>query len=101
MRGNRSAQARPQAILSQAWAEFSGVKTLSAPPVVALAPSKRYELPKMGGETLYWVRKAFDLARQNPNLAPPRPAMSASGTEMAAGSEAWRAALLRNPIADL
>jgi hypothetical protein len=119
MKDNRHVQAIPQEILDQAQTKINEVKTLLAPYIVALTPSERHELPKMGERTISFVEKAFDFARQNPNLVPPYLDMTAFGadfedahglwtlvnsirqleentgdTEMAAGSEAYQAALV-------
>jgi hypothetical protein len=119
MKDNRHAQAIPQDILTQAQTKINEVKTLLAPYIVALTPSERHELPKMGEKTISFVEKAFDFAQQNPNLVPPYLDMTAFGTdfddahglwtlvnsirqldentsdtEMAAGSEAYQAALV-------
>jgi hypothetical protein len=119
MKDNRHVQAIPQDILTQAQTKISEVKTLLAPYIVALTPSERHELPKMGEKTISFVEKAYDFARQNPNLVPPYLDMTAFGTdfedahglwtlvnsirqleentsdtEMTAGSEAYQAALV-------
>jgi hypothetical protein len=87
--------------------------------MLALTPEERRELPKMGAKTLSFVEKAYDFAKQNPNLVPPYLDLAAFGvdftdahglwtlantvrqlgeglddTEMAAGSEAYQAALV-------
>jgi hypothetical protein len=118
MKDNGHAQAVPQEILAQAWTKITEVKTLLAPYIVALTPSERHELPKMGRETIGFVKEAFDFARQNPNLVPPYLDMTAFGadfedthglwalvnsirqlgentgdTEMAAGSDAYQVTL--------
>jgi hypothetical protein len=87
--------------------------------MLALTPAERRELPKMGEKTIGFVEKAYDFARQNPNLVPPCLDLDAFGvdfsdahglwtllnsvqqleetiddTEMTAGSEACQAALV-------
>jgi hypothetical protein len=119
MKDNKHVQAIPQDILTQAQTKISEIKTLLAPYIVALTPSERQELPKMGEKTISFVEKAYDFAQQNPNLVPPYLNMTAFGvdfedahglwtlvnsirqldentsdTEMAAGSEAYQAALV-------
>jgi hypothetical protein len=119
MKDNRHVQAIPQDVLTQAQTKINEVKTLLAPYIVALTPSERHELPKMGEKSISFVEKAYDFARQNPNLVPPYLDMTAFGTdfedahglwtlvnsicqleentsdtEMAAGSEAYQAALV-------
>jgi hypothetical protein len=87
--------------------------------MLALTPAERQSLPKMGEKTIGFVEKAFDFAKQNPNLVPPYLEVDAFGidfadahglwtllnsvqqleeaiddTEMIAGSEAYQAALV-------
>jgi hypothetical protein len=119
MKDNRHVQSIPQDVLTQAQTKINEVKTLLAPYIVALTPSERHELPKMGEKTISFVEKAYDFAQQNPNLVPPYLDMAAFGTdfedahglwtlvnsirqleenasdtEMTAGSEAYQAALV-------
>jgi hypothetical protein len=119
MKDNKHIQSIPQDILTQAQTKINEIKALLAPYIVALTPSERHELPKMGEKTISFVEKAYDFARQNPNLVPPYLDMSAFGTdfedahglwtlvnsirqleenagdtEMTAGSEAYQAALV-------
>jgi hypothetical protein len=119
MKENIHVQAIPQDILNQAQARIQEVLTLLAPYILALTPSERQGMPKMGEKTISFVEKAYDFARQNPNLTPPYLEMAAFGTdfsdahglwtlhnmvlqleegigdtEMAAGSEAYQAALV-------
>jgi hypothetical protein len=119
MKDNKHVQAIPQDVLTQAQTKINEVATLLAPYVVALTPAERHELPKMGEKTIGFVEKAYDFAKQNPNLVPPYLDMTAFGTdfgdahglwtlvnsirqldenagdtEMVAGSEAYQAALV-------
>jgi hypothetical protein len=119
MKDNKHTQAIPQDILAQAQTKINEVKALLAPYVIALTPAERHELPKMGEKTISFVEKAYDFAKQNPNLVPPYLDMAAFGadfedahglwtlvnsirqleenagdTEMTAGSEAYQAALV-------
>jgi hypothetical protein len=71
MKDNRHTQTIPSTILAQAQAKIDEAKTLLAPYLLALTPAERRELPKMGEKTIAFVEKAFDFARQNPNLIPP------------------------------
>lgn len=41
-----------------------------APYALALTPAERQTLPKMGERTISFVEKAFDFAKQNPDLLP-------------------------------
>jgi hypothetical protein len=81
MKDNRYAQAIPQEILTLAQTKINEVKTLLAPYIVAMIPSERHELPKIGEKTIGFVEKAYDFARQNPNLVPPYLDMAAFGTD--------------------
>jgi hypothetical protein len=105
--------------LTQAQTKINEVAALLAPYIVALTPAERHELPKMGPKTISFVEKAYDFAQQNPNLVPPYLDITAFGTdfgdahglwtlvnsirqldenasdtELAAGSEAYQAALV-------
>jgi hypothetical protein len=111
-------QAIPAEILAQVQTKIDETKALLAPYVMALTPSERRELPKMGEKTISFVEKSFDFAQQNPVLRPPYLDMNAftvdfndahglwtilntiqqlhesiDDTEMLAGSEAYQAAL--------
>jgi hypothetical protein len=88
-------------------------------PSTVLTGAERRELPKMGEKTIAFVEKAYDFTRQNPALIPSYLEVDAFGvdfsganghwmllnmvrqleegigdTEMTAGSEAYRAALV-------
>ncbi len=88
------------------------------PFLINLTPEERINIPKMGDKTVAFVQKAIELAEQNPNLVPPYVNISEmkkdfelsealreilnlvsqlyeklSDTYMAAGSEAYVAAL--------
>jgi hypothetical protein len=89
MKDNKHIQAIPQDILTQAQTKISEVKALLAPYIVALTPSERHELPKMGEKTISFVEKAFDFARQNPNLVPPYLDMTAFGTDFEDAHGLW------------
>jgi hypothetical protein len=119
MKENRHTQIIPSTILTQAQAKIDEAKTLLVPYLLALTPAERHELPQMGEKTIAFVEKAYDFARQNPNLIPPYLDLGAFGadfsdahglwtllntvqqleegigdTEMTAGSEAYQAALV-------
>jgi hypothetical protein len=119
MKENTHVQAIPQDVLTQAQTKIQEVLTLLSPYLLALTPAERQGMPKMGEKTISFVEKAYDFARQNPNLAPPYLEMGAFGTdftdahglwsihnlvmqleegigdtEMTAGSEAYQAALV-------
>jgi hypothetical protein len=119
MKDNQHTQAIPSTVLAQAQTKIDEAKVLLAPYLLALTPTERRELPKMGEKTIGFVEKAYDFARQNPNLVPPYLGVDAFGvdfsdahglwtllnavqqleeaiddTEMIAGSEAYQAALV-------
>ncbi|MDR1215299.1 MAG: hypothetical protein LBK25_01295 [Treponema sp.] len=119
MKDNKHVQAIPQDVLTQAQTKIDEVKTLLAPYVMALTPTERHELPKMGEKTISFVEKSYDFAKKNPNFVPTYLDIIAFGvdfddahglwtlansirqldeniedTEMIAGSEAYQAALV-------
>jgi hypothetical protein len=119
MKENQHTQVIPSTVLTQAQTKIDEANTLLAPYLLALTPAERQGLPKMGEKTIGFVEKAYDFARQNPNLVPPYLGIDAFGvdfsdahglwtllnsvqqleegvsdTEMIAGSEAYQAALV-------
>jgi hypothetical protein len=119
MKENTHIQAIPDNVLTQVQTKIQEIQTLLAPYMLALTPDERMTLPKMGPKTISFVEKAFDFAKQNPNLVPPYLDITAFGvdftdahglwtlhnavvqleegiadTEMAAGSEAYQWALV-------
>jgi hypothetical protein len=119
MKENTHVQAIPENVLTSAQTKIQEVLTLLAPYMLALTPAERQGMPKMGEKTIGFVEKAYDFAKQNPNLVPPYLEMTAFGTdftdahglwtvhnlvqqleegisdtEMTAGSEAYQAALV-------
>ncbi|MDR1216469.1 MAG: hypothetical protein LBK25_07295 [Treponema sp.] len=119
MKDNKHVQVIPSTVLTQAQEKIDAAWALLAPYTLALTPSERQTLPKMGAKTLEFVEKSFDFARRNPDLVPPYLDVDAFGvdfsdahglwtilnsvqqfeeaiddTEMIAGSEAYQAALV-------
>ena len=119
MKDSQHTQVIPSTVLAQAQTKIDEARALLAPYILALTPAERQALPKMGEKTIGFVEKAFDYARQNPNLVPPYLSLDAFGvdfsdahglwtllnsirqleegiddTEMIAGSEAYQAALV-------
>ncbi|MDR2782966.1 MAG: hypothetical protein LBB48_03850, partial [Treponema sp.] len=119
MKDNQHTQAIPSTVLTQAQAKIDEARALLAPYMLALTAAERRELPKMGEKTIAFVEKAYDFARQNPNLVPPYLEVDTFGvdfadahgfwtllntvqqleeaiddTELTAGSEAYQAALV-------
>jgi hypothetical protein len=104
--------------MAQAQTKIDEARELLGPYLLALTPAERHELPKMGEKTIGFVEKAYDFALKNPNLVQAYLDMGAFGadfsdahglwtllnsiqqleqgvndTELAAGSEAYQAAL--------
>jgi hypothetical protein len=119
MNDNQHIQAIPSIVLEAAQTKIDEVLASLAPYLLALTPAERRELPKMGEKTIGFVKKAFDFARQNPNLLPAYCSADDFGidfgvahrlwtllntiqqleqgvddTEMLVGSEAYQAALV-------
>ncbi len=119
MKDNKHSQAIPESTLAQAQAKIAEAATLLQPYMLALTPTERHELPKMGPKTLNFVEKSHEFAHENPTLVPPYLKMEdfdvdfadahglwtlnnrisqledgISDTQMAAGSEAYQAALV-------
>jgi hypothetical protein len=116
---DRHAEAIPADIVTVVKTKLNEIKTLLLPYVVSLTASERKSLLKMGEKSLAFVGKAFDYAVENPEFVPPFLDMTAfsvdigdarglwtinndarqvyemiDDTEMASGSEAFRAALI-------
>jgi hypothetical protein len=51
--------------------------------------AERHGLPKMGKKTIGFVEKAYDFARQNPNLVPPYLEAGAFGVDFADAHGLW------------
>ncbi|MDR3325511.1 MAG: hypothetical protein LBS82_05975 [Spirochaetaceae bacterium] len=119
MKNDKHVDAIPQVALTQAQTKIDEIKLVLSSCMVPLTPTERRDIPKMGEKTLMFVEKAHDFAHQNPNLVPAYLDMDAfdvdfedahglwalvnsirqlyenlSDTEMAAGSEAYQAALV-------
>lgn len=68
-------------VLTQGQAKIDEARALLAPYILALTSTERHNLPKMGEKTLAFVEKAYDFARQNPNLVPPYRNLDAFGSD--------------------
>jgi hypothetical protein len=86
---NQYIQVIPSTVLTQAQAKIDEAKTLLAPYLLALTPAERRELPKMGEKTIAFVEKAYDFARQNPNLIPPYLDVGAFGVDFSDAHGLW------------
>jgi hypothetical protein len=119
MKENLHTQAVPTKVLSEAQRKIEETITLLSPYLIALTPEDMKEMPKMGEKTVGFVDKAYDYAKQNPELVPPYLKMAdftadyadahnlriihsmitqleqgIDGIEIAAGSEAYQTALV-------
>jgi hypothetical protein len=119
MKNNKHNASIPEAVLTQVQAKVNEIMTLIASCMVPLTPAERQEMLKMGEKTLAFVEKAYAFATENPHLVPPYLDMdgfdvdfadahglwtlvnsirqlyeNVADTEMAAGSEAYQAALV-------
>jgi hypothetical protein len=70
MKSNKHSQSIPAATLEQAKAKIEEAANLLKPYLIALTPTERQEIPKMGPKTLNFVEKAHEYAHENPNLVP-------------------------------
>jgi hypothetical protein len=71
MKDNQHTQFIPSDVVNQVQTEIQEIQPLLAPYMLVFTPAERRELPKMGGKTLSFVEKAYDFARQTPNLVLP------------------------------
>jgi hypothetical protein len=119
MKSKRHQEQIPSAVLEEAQVKANELLTLFAPYATALTPDERRGMAKMGRKSFSFVEKAYEYAKQNPNLCPPYLDMTAfecdfsdahglwtllntihqfaenlDDTQMAAGSEAFQAALI-------
>jgi hypothetical protein len=118
MKNDKHTTAIPEAVITQAHGQISAVIQQLAPHTIALTPHERQTMLKMGDKSLAFVEKAHDYAHDNPPLTPSYLDMTAfdvdfadahglwnlltqikqleeavEDTIMAAGSEAYHAAL--------
>jgi hypothetical protein len=109
----------PPDILAQVQSHIDAANALLAPYVLPLTPNERHSISKMGDKTLSFVEKALEYARHYPQLCPSYLDIAAfetdmsdatglrtvhisakqlsdniDDTSMAAGSEAYQAALV-------
>ncbi|MDR1112158.1 MAG: hypothetical protein LBL18_00125 [Bacteroidales bacterium] len=116
---NKHVVSIPADILTQVQNLIRQANTLLAPYAIALTPAERRSMAKMGEKTLSFVEKSHEFAAQNPNFVPPYLNMAdfdidfadahnlwsvllasqqlhenLDDTTMAAGSEAYQAALV-------
>ncbi|MDR3193758.1 MAG: hypothetical protein LBT76_00525 [Tannerella sp.] len=70
MKENQHLQPIPEQTVQAIKAGIREVKEVVMPYAVALTPQERQELPKMGEKSTAFVGKAFELAKENPQLCP-------------------------------
>jgi len=70
MKSNKHSKSIPANVIEQAKAHIEDAAELLKPYLVALTPTERQEIPKMGPKTLNFVEKAHEYAHDNPNLVP-------------------------------
>ena len=70
MKDNRHKDAIPEATLTQVYTQIEAVKTALAPYTLALTPQERHSMLKMGDRSLAFVEKTHDYAHDNPTLVP-------------------------------
>ncbi|MDR0644433.1 MAG: hypothetical protein LBG05_05915, partial [Treponema sp.] len=89
MKNNQHTQAIPSTVLAQAQVKIDEAKALLAPYMLALTPAERQGIPKMGEKTIGFVEKAYDFARQNPNLVPSYLEVDAFGADFSDAHGLW------------
>jgi hypothetical protein len=62
MKENQHVQVIPSTVLTEAQTKIDEVIALLAPFMLALTPTERQGLPKMGEKTIGFVEKAYDFA---------------------------------------
>jgi hypothetical protein len=68
--GQSAYSGHPSTVLTQVQTKINEAAALFAPYLIALTPTERHKLPKMGEKTTAFVKKAHDFVRQNPALVP-------------------------------
>jgi hypothetical protein len=70
MKNDRHTTAIPDATITQVHEQISNVIQQLQPYIIALTPSERQSMLKMGDKSLAFVEKAHDYVTDNPTLAP-------------------------------
>lgn len=60
----------PDEVIAEVAVHLNAATDLLKPYMIALSPTERQELPKMGDGTLPFVQKCLDYCRSNPEFAP-------------------------------
>jgi hypothetical protein len=75
--------------LIQAQTKIDEAQALLAPYMLALTPAERQGMTKMSEKTIGFVEKAYDFARQNPNLVLPYLEVDAFGVDFVDTHGLW------------
>jgi hypothetical protein len=70
MKNDKHTTAIPEAAITQVRGQITAAIQTLAPHTIALTPHERQTLLKMGDKSLAFVEKAHDYAHDNPNLVP-------------------------------
>jgi len=89
MRDNRHTRAIPENVLAEALAKTSELAALLEPYLLALTPTERQEILKMGPKTLDFVEKAHGFAHTNPNVVLPFLDLDAFDADFADANGIW------------
>jgi hypothetical protein len=60
----------PEEVIAEATSKLNDVVNIFKPYLIALTPTERQELPKMGDGTLPFVQKCLSYCQSNPEFAP-------------------------------
>jgi hypothetical protein len=89
VKSNKHSQSIPADILEQAKAKITEAADLLKPYLLALTPTEKQEIPKMGPKTLNFVEKPHDFAHENPSLVPAYLNMDDFDTDLADAHGLW------------
>ena len=90
MKDNRHKDAIPEAVLTQVYGQIEAVKTALAPYTLALTPQERHGMLKMGDKSLAFVEKTHDYAHDNATLVPSYLDMDDFDKDFSAAHGLWR-----------
>jgi hypothetical protein len=90
MKDDRHKNAIPEETLKEVYAQITAVKTALAPYTLALTPQERRTMLKMGDRSLAFVEKAYDYACDNPTLVPSYLNMDDFGKDFSDAHGLWR-----------
>jgi hypothetical protein len=90
MKDDRHKDAIPEDTLKDVYAKIEAAKTALAPYTLALTPQERRVMLKMGDKSLAFVEKAYDYACDNPTLVPSYLNMDDFGKDFGDAHGLWR-----------